>query len=318
MIISVRDLNFAYPTKRALSDISFDIPAGSITAMVGPNGAGKTTLLRCLAGLDTPYHGSVNVAGVDVLADPREAHRRIGYLRDLFGLYDELTIRQCLMYQALANNLPRKNRHQAVEDVAAQLNLTDRLEQTTGTLSRGLRQRVAIGQTIIHKPTVILLDEPASGLDPEARSSLSTLLLRLREEGMTLVVSSHILAELEDYSTHMMIVRGGRVLDFSAIENAATRTLKRLYVQLAAMDAPAQHGLLALLGDYAGVSDSVATATGAAFGFSGDAAAQHRLLTAMLAAGLPVHAFGEIIRSMQDVYFEKLGFTPTGSLEAAP
>ena len=231
-VVQVRDLVYDYPTARALFGVSFDIAPGSITALVGPNGAGKTTLLRCLAALETPYSGSVFVDGLDVEEHPRDVHKRLGFLQDFFGLYDELTVRQCLDHHAAAHGVPWVKRPAAVEQSAERLGLADRLGQKAGALSRGLRQRLAVAQAIIHQPSLLLLDEPASGLDPEARQDLSRLLVTLRDEGMTLIVSSHILAELEDYSTHMMIMQDGRLTENSAIGEMEQAGTVRLRVEL--------------------------------------------------------------------------------------
>jgi ABC-2 type transport system ATP-binding protein len=175
MLISVKNLIFEYTGFRALNNISFTIPQGSITALVGPNGAGKTTLLRCLSALEQPLNGSINIDNVDILEQPRLCHRKVGYLSDFFGLYDRLTVRQCLHFVARAQGIAEHQCEPAVISVAKKLNIADRLETTPAMLSRGLRQRVAIAQAIIHQPKVVLLDEPASGLDPEARHSLANL-----------------------------------------------------------------------------------------------------------------------------------------------
>ncbi|NJD05295.1 MAG: ABC transporter ATP-binding protein, partial [Methylococcaceae bacterium] len=215
--IHVEHLVFEYPNVRALDDVCFAIPTGSITALVGPNGAGKTTLLRCIAALDQPLSGRIQVGDIDVLAEPRLCHRRIGYLSDSFGLYESLTVRQCLSYAAEANGLDHAVVSEAVERTAQRLNLRERLEQKAGELSRGLRQRVAIGQAIIHGPSLVLLDEPAAGLDPEARHHLSQLFRALQADGMTLLVSSHILAELAEYSTGMLVLKDGRIAGHESI-----------------------------------------------------------------------------------------------------
>jgi ABC-2 type transport system ATP-binding protein len=197
-MIAVRGLVFDYPGIRALDDVSFSLEPETITALVGPNGAGKTTLLRCLAGLDMPFAGEVTVAGLDVRREPRQSHRHMGFLADNAGLYDDLTVEQCLRYRAAALGLPASERDRAVQHAAQGLVIADRLHQKAGTLSRGLRQRLAIAETIVHHPQVLLLDEPASGLDPESRVGLADTLRRLKREGMTIIVSSHILSELED------------------------------------------------------------------------------------------------------------------------
>ena len=210
-MIEVREVVYDYPSARALHGVSFDVQAGAVLALVGPNGSGKSTLMRCIAALDVPTEGTIRVAGLDVEADPRGVHAAIGYLPDFFGLYDELSVRRALTYAARSRGVTVRETAAAVEMAAARVQLTDRLEVRAGELSRGLKQRLAIAQTIVHQPRVLLLDEPAAGLDPEARRSLSDLILSLGRDGMTIVVSSHILAELEDYSTQMLMIRDGAV-----------------------------------------------------------------------------------------------------------
>ncbi|MDP3866877.1 ABC transporter ATP-binding protein [Phenylobacterium sp.] len=210
-MIEVAGVVYDYPSARALHGVSFQVQAGAVLALVGPNGAGKSTLMRCIAALDAPTEGTIRVAGLDVEADPRGVHAAIGYLPDFFGLYEELSVRKALTYAARSRGVPVAETAAAVEMAAARVQLTDRLEARAGELSRGLKQRLAIAQTIVHQPRVLLLDEPAAGLDPEARRSLSDLILSLAKDGMTIVVSSHILAELEDYSTQMLMIRDGAV-----------------------------------------------------------------------------------------------------------
>lgn len=170
--VSASKVLFEYPGVRALDDVSFELPAGSVTALVGPNGAGKTTLLRCLAGLERPMLGRIHVEGIDALEEPRAVHRRVGFLSDFFGLYDALSVAQCFSHAAAAQGVSQQELSGAVERTADRLGLTELLGRRTAELSRGQRQRVAIGQALIHAPGVLMLDEPASGLDPEARHSL--------------------------------------------------------------------------------------------------------------------------------------------------
>ena len=210
-MIDVAGLIFEYPGHRALDGIDLHMAAGSVTALVGPNGAGKSTLLRCLAGLEHPAAGQIVVHGVDVLQAPREVHRHVGYLSDFFGLYERLTVAQGLEYAARAMGLPPHVAQTRVAQVAQQLDLLALLQRLPSQLSRGQRQRLAIGQAIVHQPAVLLLDEPASGLDPEARASLAQLMRQLQAQGMTLIVSSHILSELDEYCTHILALRAGRI-----------------------------------------------------------------------------------------------------------
>lgn len=210
-MISVSNLAFEYEGKQVLHDVSFNIEQNSVVALVGPNGAGKTTLMRCLAALHVPVSGVIKVDGVNALENPRGVHRNIGYLSDFFGLYDRLTVRQSLVHMAECQYLSAQMIPSRVDEIASITGLTEHMDVKCATLSRGYRQRVGVAMSIIHKPKFLLLDEPASGMDPEARILLSQLILELRDQGMTIMVSSHILAELEDYCTDMLVIRDGRV-----------------------------------------------------------------------------------------------------------
>lgn len=296
-MIEVRNLIFEYPTKRALDQIDCTIRAGSVTALVGPNGAGKTTLIRCIVGLAAPFHGTVLFDGTDVHQHPREVHRRMGYLSDFFGVYDDLTVRRCLVYNARAYSVPEEDQDSAVRIAADRLGITPYLDAKAGTLSRGLRQRLAIAQAIIHRPPFLVLDEPASGLDPEAREDLSAMLLSLQADGMTILVSSHILAELENYCSDMLIMRDGRIVDTQHLTGAREAGI-RLRLDLAADYA----ALAAELAEIAGLSDIQIDGASATFSFSGDVAARQALLRRLVERDVPVIGLGEARVGLQDTY----------------
>jgi ABC-2 type transport system ATP-binding protein len=304
--ITVSGVTYIYPGTRALDNVSFSIKRGSVTALAGPNGAGKTTLLRCIAGLDRPLSGGIHVAGIDVLEEPRAAHARMGYLSDFFGLYDALTVRQSLAHAASANGVAEARLAATVAETATRLDLADRLEQRCSALSRGLRQRVAIGQAIVHAPEVLLLDEPASGLDPEARQSLATLFTRLKNEGMTLVVSSHILAELDEYSTHMLVLRGGKIIEHRPLAGADTQSsgqaVQHIRVRLSRHDANFQATLTAL----PGVRVLECNALDALLEVPGGAQEQSIVLRALIHADVPVSAFHEEHENLQLSYLRSV------------
>jgi len=300
-MIDVKNLIFEYPTKRVLHDIDCVIEKGSITALVGPNGAGKTTLIRCIVGLHAPYSGQVFFDGDDVHEHPRECHRRMAYLSDVFGVYDQLSVRQCLSYTARAYGVASIKIQSVVEAAAERLGLTDRLHEKSGALSRGLRQRLAIAQAIVHEPEFLVLDEPASGLDPEARHSLSQLLVNLRGGGMTLLVSSHILAELEGYCTDMLIMRDGRIIDSRALKGAASRA-RRLRLDMAQPTAD----LNTLLEAQAGVSQVVVDGNVASFLFEGDLSARHGLLKNLIEDGVAIAGLSEDRVALQDAYIAQI------------
>jgi ABC-2 type transport system ATP-binding protein len=297
-MIAVEDLIFEYPGVRALDGVSFEIGQGGITALVGPNGAGKSTLMQCMAALAAPFAGRVLLDGKDVHEHPRESHREMGYLADFFGLYDDLTVRRCLDYHAMSQGIDAALRPAAVELAAGRVELSGRLAQKAGELSRGLRQRLAIAQAIVHQPRLLLLDEPASGLDPEARQNLSDLLRALAADGMTILVSSHILAELEDYSTHMLILNQGRILEHRGIEDTDDIGQLRMTLRLARPD----DRLAAFLAGADNVGEVAAGEDGAELTVSGGEEAAGALLRALIEAGLPVCEFAPNRANLQDAY----------------
>ncbi|MBS0274162.1 MAG: ABC transporter ATP-binding protein [Proteobacteria bacterium] len=300
-MIEVRELVYEYPTKRALEGVSLSVPAQTIVALVGPNGAGKTTLLRCLAALEPPYSGTVTIDGLDTREHPREIHARLGYLPDFYGLYDELTVRRCLTYAAWSHGLAVEAVDTAVTKAAGRVGLLDRMETKAGELSRGLRQRLGIGQAIVHEPKVLLLDEPAAGLDPQARRDLSSLLTSLRDAGMTLVVSSHILAELEDYCSEMIIIENGRIVGGRPIKVKDVER-PRFMIEIATARADFAQFLKDAGVDVVEVDEHHALIT-----FTRNAAARAKLLRDLVTAGFEVSSFGESSKALEETYFSQIG-----------
>jgi ABC-2 type transport system ATP-binding protein len=294
--IDVRRLDYEYPGKRVLHDVTFQVPEGSITALVGPNGAGKTTLMRCIAGLERLHAGSVSIKGTDVASDPRAVHRACGYLSDFFGLYDALTVRQCLTYAAWCHKVEDPGKR--IAEVCAQAGLETAMNKHAGTLSRGWRQRLGIGLALVHNPPVLILDEPASGMDPEARIALSRLMRSLRAGGKTIIVSSHILNELEDYCTDMLVIREGRVSEHVALAAHARAAARTLKIGLSAPDAK----YLEILSAQPHVSRARLEDGALLCDYAGSDAEQQKLLQTLLAAGAPVVNFAAEAHKLQDAY----------------
>lgn len=299
-MIDVQNLVYEYPSRRALDGVSFSIKPGSITALVGPNGAGKTTLLRCLAALEPPYAGRVLIDGIDTRDDPRKIHELLGYLPDFYGLYEDLSVMQCLYFAARSHRLDPDAAEKAVAQVAVDVGLTDRMHQRAAELSRGLKQRLAIGQAIVHKPKVVLLDEPAAGLDPDSRRSLAELLIRLRDKGMTLIVSSHILAELDDYATEMLIIKDGKIAGGAPVSTAAEgKTILRIET------ASADPRLLSLLKAHAGFEIQESGERHATVLGADDRAGHAALLRHLIEAGIGVCVFAPQKATLEDKYFKE-------------
>jgi ABC-2 type transport system ATP-binding protein len=304
-LIEVKNLVFYYPNKRALKDVSFSIRESSITALVGPNGAGKTTLMRCIAALEEPRSGSIYMNGEDIYHDPRSTHKNIGYLSDFFGLYENLTVRQCLHYAAMSHGIVKDNYEEIINYYANELQLADRLDIKTTSLSRGQRQRLAIAQAIIHEPKFLILDEPASGLDPEARQSLALLFKRLRDRGMTILVSSHILSELEEYSTDILIIKDGNVVEHKSLTISEPRRLFELKT------ITENNKMFEILSNTEEVTDLSIDGNVSTFMFSSDVFLHHKLLKNLIENNIQVYYFAEQHNNLQETYLRTVkGISP--------
>ena len=311
-MIEVENLFFEYPGVRALDGVSCKVDTGSVTALVGANGAGKTTLMRCIAGLEQPLAGQVKVAGIDVAEYPRQVHRMMGYLSDSFGLYKSLTVAQCLEFAGASQGMVSSELTKAIAASGERLGLQVSLNKVCGELSRGWRQRVAIAQAIIHSPQVLILDEPASGLDPEARHELAVLFRRLQKEGMTILVSSHILAELDEYSTHMIVMREGKIIEQRALSGTSQQTLsassRRFRIELTREE----HGLPDWLSRQPNIDHASLSAVqnervkAVEFNFTGDLEQQQALLLALITAQMPVTTFMEVKENIQQSYLASI------------
>jgi ABC-2 type transport system ATP-binding protein len=211
-VIEVRGLVKSYEGFTAVKGISFDVSAGAVFGFIGPNGAGKTTTIRILATLLEPTSGRVRIDGHDVVDDPEAVRGVIGYMPDDFGVYDGITVQEYLDFFAAAYGLTRRQRATTVHDVMTLTDLVQHERKLVADLSKGMRQRLCLAKTLVHDPKVLILDEPANGLDPRARIELRALLKELSAMGKTIVISSHILTELSDVCTDVGIIERGELL----------------------------------------------------------------------------------------------------------
>lgn len=207
----------------AVRDLSFNLEAGDICGFIGPNGAGKTTTIRMLATLLAPTAGTARVAGHDIVRDPEGVRGVMGYMPDFFGVYDDIKVWEYLDFFAAAYRIPKEKRVRAIDDVLALTDLGVKKEAYVEELSRGMKQRLCLAKTLLHDPAVLLLDEPASGLDPRARIEIKELIKELGKMGKTVLVSSHILPELADFCNKIGIIERGELLLFGEVDEIMRR-----------------------------------------------------------------------------------------------
>jgi len=218
-VIEVDNLTKNYEGHWAVRGVSFGVAEGDIFGFIGPNGAGKTTSIRIISTLLDPTSGSVKVGGKSVTGDAEAVRRLIGFMPDNFGVYERITVWEYLDFFAAAYGLDRRPRAAAIEGIMELTDLVGLRDRLTGELSKGMRQRLCLAKTLVHDPKVLILDEPANGLDPRARIEFRALLKELRAMGKTILISSHILTELSDICTSVVILEKGKVVASGPIQS---------------------------------------------------------------------------------------------------
>ena len=212
VVVRIDNLTKRYGDIFAVRDLSLEIPRGAVFGLIGPNGAGKTTTFSVLTTLLRPTAGSVTVAGFDPARQARDVRRRLGYMPDAMGVYDGLRVVEYLEFFAASYKVPRARWRSTLDALLELVDLAGKRDAMVNSLSRGMKQRLSLARALVHDPEVLVLDEPASGLDPRARVELRNLLVELRTMGKTIVISSHILAELTEMCTAVGIMEKGRLL----------------------------------------------------------------------------------------------------------
>ena len=222
-MIETKNLTKNYGNLTAVDDLNLTIQAGDIFGFIGPNGAGKTTTMRILVTLLEPTRGKAFIDGLDVRKEGKKVRRRVGYMPDFMGVYDDLKVFEYLEFFAAAFGIERKKRKAIVDGVLELTDLQSKQAATVDSLSRGMQQRLGLARVLIHDPKVLILDEPASGLDPRARIEIRELLRELKRMGKTIMISSHILSELEEICDHVGIIEHGRLVFSGTMEEIRPR-----------------------------------------------------------------------------------------------
>jgi len=220
--VTTSSLSKRYGSLLAVNDLNLEIPQGSIFGLIGPNGAGKSTSFSMIATLLKPSSGDLRVLGIDPVTHPRELRGRLGYMPDVLGVYDNLRVDEYLHFFASCYHVPRREWPALIDGLLELVDLDVKRSAMVNSLSRGMKQRLSLARALVHDPELLVLDEPASGLDPRARVELRHLLLQLRDMGKTIIVSSHILAELQEICTEVAILEAGQLLAAGTPDNIVT------------------------------------------------------------------------------------------------
>ncbi len=217
-VLEINNIRKEFGTVVAVNNVSFSVEKGQVLGLIGPNGAGKTTLLRILATVLRPTNGSVQLLGYDLAKDYLQIRKHIGFMPDFFNLYNDLTLHECLEFFAKAYNVEKDLIPKRIDEILQYVDLEEKRNTFIRHLSRGMVQRMGVAVLLIHEPELLLLDEPASGLDPKARIQLRNVLKKISTEGKTIIISSHILTELSGFCSHIAIMDKGHIKLHDAID----------------------------------------------------------------------------------------------------
>lgn len=286
----------SFGSVHAVVHMDLHAPAGQVTALIGPNGAGKTTLLLMLASLLAPDAGTISVMGIDPVTNPSAARAKIGWMPDTLGVWDALTAREILTTMGKFYHLPAAQIPARVQELLELVNLTSLADQKARVLSRGQQQRLSLARALIHDPEVLLLDEPASGLDPGSRVALRSILRTLAGRGKVVVVSSHVLAELDEIADGAVFVNQGRSVLAQSVDQAAGQW--RRY-SIAALDPAVLTGALETLGVAFAAGTSRRDSVSVSVGTEADAA---QLLRDLVQAGVDVSSFAPATGALEETY----------------
>jgi ABC-2 type transport system ATP-binding protein len=301
-LLSVEELRVDYEDVTAVDDVSFAVEAGMVYGLIGPNGAGKTSIIRVIATLLEPTYGTVLVGGVNAVDHPLKALPRLGFMPDFPPLYDDLTVREFLELFASAYGLPQSQRRDRIDTLLEQVQLTMKADSPAGALSRGMKQRLFLAKTLLHDPDVLLLDEPASGLDPRARMDLRDVIVGLGQQGKAVVVSSHILSEMADFCNSVGIMEQGRMVVTGRIQDILKRLRPRRTLSLKLLGADDRVGdFLAL---QPGVVAVKVDGPRAGFEHEGGPDELAALLRELIKNSFDVVDFHEREGNLQDIFLE--------------
>ncbi len=299
-MIEIRGLTKRYGTLTALDNLWLMVERGDAMGFIGPNGAGKTTTIRMLATLLEPNAGTALVAGHDIREEPEQVRARVGYMPDFFGVYDDMMVWEYLDFFAAAHRVPRSRRRRLIGDVLELTDLSDRRDASVDSLSRGMKQRLCLAKTLVHDPEVLLLDEPASGLDPRARMEVRALLRELCKLEKTLLISSHILPELAGLCNKIAIIEQGRLVTAGSLDEISAQLTggTRLIIEVAERCGEAC-ALLDALETIVQVAEQDGRIEAI---YQGEEGGEHHVLTALVSAGFGVRGFQEEEVDLEAIY----------------
>jgi ABC-2 type transport system ATP-binding protein len=301
-MIRITDLRVDYDNVCAVRNLSLKVAPGDVCGLIGPNGAGKTTTMRAMLGLIEPTYGEIELAGVDMREHPRDACRVVGFMPDFAPMYEDLQCWEFLDLFAASYFIPRPERRELVDRYLNMVGLTEKRKALIAELSRGMRQRLMLAKTLIPDPQVLLLDEPASGMDPQGRIDLKNILKQLGAQGRTVLISSHILSEMSEFCTAVAIMEKGRMVVSGTIDEVNARVLGSGVIEVEILGA--EDAFLRLVAEDSH-ADAVERRNGLyAFRYRGNVEQASVLLTRLVSSGVRVASFARRKEGLEELFLK--------------
>jgi len=306
-MLKIDNLVKVYGRFRAVDNLSLEIGKGEIYGFVGANGAGKTTTMKIIAGLLKPTSGSVVVAGVDILKYPVSFKNKIGYMPDFFGVYDDLKVTEYLDFYSGVYGIEKSQRPKLIDELLELVNLTDKKDFYVDDLSRGMKQRLCLARSLIHNPELLILDEPASGLDPKARVEMKEVLKELRDLGKTIIISSHILPELAELCTSIGIIEKGKMIVSGTVEEIMKKTAQKKIIRMKVLGE--MESAVKLLKEQPSIGNIDVHNDYLEADFNGTNEAMAEILKAAIKNDIPVVSFAEVDVNLESAFMHLIGGT---------
>lgn len=300
-MLVVENLGKKYGKFVAVDNLSFQVDEGSIFGFVGPNGAGKTTTMKILATLLRPTSGRAWIAGEEVTAQPKKIRKLVGYMPDFFGVYDDLKVEEYLDFYSASYGIPMLQRQKIIDELLELMDLGHKREAYVDSLSRGMKQRLCLARCLVHDPALLILDEPASGLDPRARVEVREILKELKAMGKTIIISSHILPELTEMCSHVGIIEAGKMVASGTVDQIVNRSQSSQLIEIRVLERLEE--TLAVLQEM-GYTAAISERNTLEMPFAGDDREMNRILTALFAAEIPLVSFAESRSNLENIFME--------------
>jgi ABC-2 type transport system ATP-binding protein len=301
-VLEIKNLYKSYGKFNAVSDLNLQVEEGEIFGFVGPNGAGKTTTMKIVSGLLAPTSGEVYIDGIDAIKNSKKAKEKIGYMPDFFGVYDDLKVDEYLEFYASIYGIIGKEKEKICSELLELVDLEHKKDAYVDSLSRGMKQRLCLARSLVHNPNLLILDEPASGMDPGARVEMKEILRTLKDMGKTIIISSHILPELAELCTSIGIINGGKMLLKGSFEEIAQQVYGRKSLKIKIRDRI--DDAVIILKEFTNIDKITAAENIIQASFDGEEDEMSKILKSLVSRDIPVVTFSQIDGNLEDVFMK--------------